>query len=110
MKNIINIVIRVSGLGWIVNKVNGYKAFLGGTIQILGGLATLLSGLANILGELAPLTSAGEYYAYFQSLSHNPSAAIVAAGVLAIGKGLADIGNRHALDKQTVQIVGEPTK
>lgn len=101
MNKVLGLVMRMMGLGKAVDALDGQasKAYIGGVGQILTGVATLLGGAANVLGAVVKLQGMDQYIAYAQSLSHDPNAALVVAGMALISKGLADIGNRHALAK-----------
>ena len=101
MGTIVNLAMRMMGLGKAVDALDGEtsKAYIGGVATILTGAATLLGGAANIVAEVLPLHGGAAYFDFARNLSHDPNAALVLAGAAAIGKGLADIGNRHATAK-----------
>ncbi len=101
MNSIVNFVIRVVGLGKAVDALNGEssKTYLGAAVMILTGAATLLGGVAGIAGQVAAAATGADYLALAQGLAHNSSAGLVLAGAGTIGKGIAVIGQRHALAK-----------
>lgn len=97
----VNIIMRLMGFGAAVDALDGEtsKAYIGGVGEILSGAATLLGGLANIVAQIVPLHGASAYFDFARNISHDPSAALVVAGLALIHKGIADIGNRHATAK-----------
>ena len=101
MNGLVNLLLKVMGFGKAVEALDGEssKAYIGALGLILSGAATLLTGLANVVGEVVPLQGGAEYIKFLSNLSHDANAAIVLAGVAAISKGVADIGNRHAVAK-----------
>ena len=101
MNSLVNIVMRAVGLGKAVDALDGEasKAYVGGLGTMLAGAAGVLAALANLLGEVLPLHGGAEYLKFVQGLSHNPNMAAILLGVAAVSKGLADIGNRHAVAK-----------
>lgn len=101
MNKIVNFVLRLSGLGKAVDALNGEtsKTYLGGAVMILTGAATLLGGLAGIAGQVVAAASGADYLALVQGIGHNASAGLVMAGAATIGKGVAVIGQRHAIAK-----------
>lgn len=106
MDTLINFGVKWSGLGWALQKMDGYKVYIGGAMQMLTGLGAAAGGLLNLLGEIMPLHTAAEYWHFVKELSHDSNMAIIAGGLGLMGKGLADIGHRHALDKQTGELLG----
>lgn len=105
MNTLVNLVLRISGLGKAVDALNGEtsKTYQGGAILILTGAATLLGGLAGVLGQVVAAASGADYLALAQGLGHNASAGLVMAGAATIGKGIAVIGQRHALAKAAAE-------
>lgn len=101
MNSVINLLMRMLGLGKAVDALDGEtsKAYIGGLGMILTGAGTLLAGAGNIASEVLPLHGAAAYLSFAQGLSHDPNTALLMAGAAAISKGLADIGNRHAIAK-----------
>ncbi len=101
MGRIANLILRVLGLGSAVDALNGQtsKAYLGGLGLMLSGGATLLGGLANLALEAQKITDLGGWIAFAKHMTNDPNAALVLAGAALISKGLADIGQRHALAK-----------
>jgi hypothetical protein len=101
MDKIVNFVIRAVGLGKAVDALNGEtsKTYQGAAILILTGAATLLGGIAGVVGQIAAAATGADYLALAQGLAHNSSAGLIMAGAGTIGKGIAIIGQRHALAK-----------
>lgn len=101
MNMLVNLVLRMTGLGKAVDALNGEtsKTYLGGVVLILTGAATLLGGVAGIAGEVLAASTGAEYMALAKGLTHNASAGLVVAGAGTIGKGIAVIGQRHATAK-----------
>ena len=95
----VNLIMRMLGLGSAVDALDGEtsKAYLGAVGLLLSGAASVLGGAANIIMELVPLHGAAAYLTFAEGLKHDPSSAMVLAGIALISKGLGDIGQRHAL-------------
>lgn len=101
MNTVVNFVLRMLGFGKAVDALDGEtsKAYIGGLGQILTGVATLAGGAAGIASQLLSAHGGGDYLAIAQGLTHNANAGLVLAGAGLISKGVADIGNRHAIAK-----------
>lgn len=101
MNTIVNLAMKAMGLGGALDALDGEtsKAYQGAVVTILTGAATFIGGLANLAAEIFPLHGGAAYVDFARSLSHDPNLALVLAGLAAIGKGWADIGNRHATAK-----------
>lgn len=101
MGNIANIIMRLMGLGKAVDALDGAtsKAYIGGVGLILSGAATTLGGAANLVLEIVPLHGGAAYFKFVQNASHDPNVGLVLAGAAVIAKGLAEIGQRHAIAK-----------
>ena len=97
----VNLIMRMLGLGSAVDALDGAtsKAYIGGVGMILTGAASVLGGAANIVSEVLPLHGAAAYFDFARGISHDPSLAVIAAGVALISKGVAEIGQRHATAK-----------
>lgn len=104
MNAIVNLVLRLTGLGKAVDALNGEtsKTYQGGALLILTGAATLLGGVAGILSQVLASSTGADYLALAQGLPHNASAGLIVAGAGTIGKGIAVIGQRHATAKAAV--------
>lgn len=101
MKFLLPFAMRALGLGKALDAVNGQtsKAYIGGVGQILSGIAAIVGGSANLVMSLLPLHGAAEYLAFAKGLSQDTNAAVILGGVALLSKGIADIGQRHALAK-----------
>lgn len=106
----INLIMRLLGLGKAVDALDGEtsKAYAGAVVVMFGGAATLLGGVANLIGEFVPLHGGAAYLSFAQGLTHDPNLALVLAGAAAIGKGLTDIGQRHAVAKLANATLNQP--
>jgi len=97
MKTLINIAVKFSGLSWVVEKVNGYKTYLGGS-------ALILIGVAQILQQVMVCKTPADYFALIQTITSNPAYAEIAAGIAAMGI-------KHSQAKMEEKVVGvEPPK
>lgn len=94
-----NMLLRLFGFGKAVDALDGEtsKAYMGGLGLILTGIAGVLGGVAGIVGEVVAAHGGAAYITLATGLTHNPSAAVVLAGAASISKGVAVIGQRHAL-------------
>jgi hypothetical protein len=83
MQKIINLFVKLSGAGWVWEKVDGYKTY---GVAALG----ILSGLAGLGTELAPVLSshdAGALWALVRSLPHDSSWLMLVGSLGALGLG-----------------------
>lgn len=76
---------KLSGMGVVMEKVNGGKAYIGGAIAIL-------QGVLNLLNEAMVISTMTELIAFARQLPTDPD-------VTTIGLGLAAIGIRHGIQK-----------
>lgn len=85
-----NLLLKLSGLGWLWDAVDGYKTYVAAALGILSGLA----GVGQEL--LTPLSAhdAGAALAVLRHLPQDPA-------WLALVGGLATLGVGHKLDKAT---------
>lgn len=86
MQTMINLAVKFSGLGWVWDKVDGYKTKGSAVIGIL----TALLGLSN---ELAPLLAHHDAGGLFNLLKHLPTdkawlTLLASVGTLGIGHKL----------------------
>lgn len=100
----INFLMRVFGFGKAVDALDGAtsKAYAGGVGQILTGIATLAGGLAGLASQFVGATGGDAYLEIIKGITANPSAGLVLAGAGLVSKGIADIGNRHAIAKKAI--------
>ncbi len=98
---LVNLLMRVFGFGKAVDALDGQtsKAYAGGVGQILTGVATLAGGAAGLAQQFVAAQGADAYLDIIKGITANPSAGLVLAGAGLISKGIADIGNRHAIAK-----------
>ncbi len=101
---LLNLLLKFSGLGWVLDQVNGYKTYIAAAGKIMTGLATLCGGVAAVLGEMGPLVTAQDYLNWAKALAHDPAALAIAAGVHFIADGLTDMGQRHAIAKSAALV------
>jgi hypothetical protein len=109
----VNWLINLAGEWFGINRalaaVDGYKTYLAGASMILTGLGTATTGAVGLVNEIIPLHTLADYFGWAKGLSHDTNAGLVAAGVAMMGKGLGDIGNRHAIAKLEENIVANKT-
>lgn len=101
MGTLINLAARLTGVKAVFDKINGYKTYIGGCIEILTGVGGVSLALAQALHEVVALTSPAEWLAWFQAAYAGSDPAIIAlfAGCTLVGKGFVDIGLAHKNDK-----------
>lgn len=94
-----------------MDKVNGWKTYAGGAIELLTGAAGALGAAAQVVQELVKLASVGDYLTWGQSAyqGHDPAVIALLAAVAVCGKGLADIGLAHKHDKLLDAIKNPPS-
>lgn len=104
MNSIINLLVKLSGLGWMWEKTDGLKTYLAAAAIILPGLGAALAALAGLAGEVGPILGAhdaGALLAFVKALPHDQYADAMKAAWLTVGGGLAVLGLGHKLDKAT---------
>lgn len=89
LNRLLAIAAKISGLGIVVQKLNGLKAYIGGSILILQGVTGLLQTVMGI-NDLHALIDFG------RSIAENPDLGKIAAGLIAFGV-------RHAISKNAPQ-------
>ena len=99
MQAILGIALKLFGIDF--DKVNGWKTYTGGLLEMLSGLAALITAVATIVQEIAKLTTPGDYLNWVVAAFHAQDPGCIALMVAAalIGKGFADIGLAHKHDK-----------
>ena len=83
MNKLIDLAARVSGLGWIWDRLDGWKTYL-------AAAAGILSGLAGLIGEIIPVInhkSFSEALNLVKHLPQDPSWMLVVGGLGALGIG-----------------------
>lgn len=85
MNMVIGWLVKLSGFGWVWNKIDGSKTYLGGG-------ALLLSGAAQVLQSII---SVKDLPGFIEFLKHLPQD----QGILAVAAGLAAIGLGHKANK-----------
>jgi len=88
MQTIINLAVKFSGLGWIWDRVDGYKTKISAAISILSGLAGVLEHLSPALAA----HNAGQVFAVLKAMPSDP------AWIMLVG-GLGLLGIGHKIDK-----------
>lgn len=95
----IDLAIKWSGLGWIIEAIDGYKTYIGAVSQILTGVAGSCVAIVNLLGEFQATHGASSMMDFAKTLSHDPNAAALAIAWATISHGFTAIGQRHAQEK-----------
>ena len=88
METLINLFVRLSGLGWLWDKTDGLKTYIAASLSIL-------TGLADVLREIAPILAShngGALFNYIKAFPHDP-------GWLLIVHGIGLLGIRNAISK-----------
>lgn len=80
---IMNLLMKFSGLGWVWDKVDGYKTFLSAAVSILAGL----SGLASEAVPLLLAHNSSGILDMLKSLPKDPAFLVLMVGLHALGIG-----------------------
>lgn len=88
MGTVLNFLAKVSGLGWVWEKLDGYKTYVGGASGVFLGAAGLLQEIVTLVDH----KNYAEVLAWARALPHDQS-------ILAILAGLAALGLRHSNQK-----------
>lgn len=100
MKNkLIELVLKFSGLGKVLEKVNGYKTYLGGLVSMLSGAGMVLTNAACIVNKALETQGLGDLLDLAKSIPDDPCGKAVLVGCGLVGIGLGQIGQRHATEK-----------
>lgn len=100
MGTLANVIMRAIGLGKAVDALDGEtsKAYIAGVMAMLGGAVSISTALIHILNLVFQAHGGAAYYDIFKAIqAGNADTVLLGAGYLAIAKGYADIGHRHAL-------------
>ncbi len=98
-EKVLGFIMNMLGVGKLLAAVDGKKGYIGGAGQILTGASLTLGAAAKLLLAIIPLKGTAEYLAFAQGLANNSDVLVLASGVALVSKGLADIGQRHAIAK-----------
>lgn len=99
MQKLINLAVRLSGAGWVWNKLDGYKTYGAGALSILVGLA----GVGQELSPILAGHDAGALWAFLKLLPKDQAFLMLMLGLKAIGIG-------HKLDKAAEAVPLEAPK
>ena len=91
--------LKLSGLGWLSEAVDGYKVYLAGSAKIFLGVSGMVGGVASILLSLQPGTGLAGLWTAVHGPQFLAAKVAVVGGYYSVADGLADIGHRHALSK-----------
>lgn len=83
MKTIINLLLKISGAGWVWEKLDGKKTNI-------SGIASILSGAAALIIEFLAIGGKHDFAAvitFIKGLPTNPSWMMILAGLAALGIG-----------------------
>lgn len=78
MNKIIAFALRITGFGWIAEKVDGYKTRI-------GAVSLMLSGLAELTQKITSLTDLASIVAFAKALPLSPGWVALSAGIAAWG-------------------------
>lgn len=83
MNAIINMAVKFSGMGWVWDKMDGYKTYGAAAVSILTGLLGLLQEFGPVLAS----HNAGAAFHLLQGMPKDQSWQMVMAGVGLLGLG-----------------------
>lgn len=99
MNALLNLAVKLSGLGWVWKKIDGSKTRIGAAGLMLGGAGIALGGLAGLIAQAIACGDAACAINIAKDISNNPSAALVLQGFLTFKAGLLGIGLGHKFEK-----------
>lgn len=102
LNKIIAIAVKISGGGWVWEKVNGYKTKLAGIGLMLSGAGMMLGGAASIVSAAAECEAMSCMIGIARGISENPHALLIGKGFLIFQGGLATLGVGHKIEKGQV--------
>ena len=83
MGKLINLGVRLSGMGWVWEKTDGYKTYIAAALAILSGLL----GLGTELLPLLAAHDAGAIFAWLKQMPQDQSWITLVGGIGALGLG-----------------------
>ena len=99
MNNLIALAVKLSGFGWVWQKIDGYKTILGVAGQALIPLANALLSLASLLNGFAHVDSLSAALTWAQHLKADPSFTSLTSNWQTFSQALIGLGIAHKVDK-----------
>lgn len=88
MNWLINTAVKLSGLGWVWDKVDGAKTYIAVTLKVL----TALAGLLTTLQPMLDAHNLGALVSFCKAISSDPNWKMLTDALLVLGIG-------HKIDK-----------
>lgn len=108
MNWIINMAVKFSGLGWLWEKIDGYKTYIGAAGKMLSGLGMMFgAAAAEADAFVANVHSVAEAYRFIEALFKHPDPPAVAfsAGWGLVLWGWSKVAEKHAADKRHEELL-----
>jgi hypothetical protein len=99
MNTIINLAIRLSGLGYAWDKIDGYKSKVGAAGLMLAGGGMMLGSAAQVLSAYVACIDHTCQIALFRGLTSSDSSKLLLEGFITFKAGLMGLGLAHKLEK-----------
>lgn len=106
-----NLIVKLLGLGWIWNKVDGLKTYIAAALAMATGLGGLCLALAGLGQEILPLLAAHNLaglLAFAKVAGADPNVAELGKAWLTLIGGLGLLGIGHKIDKTQPQAQTNP--
>ncbi len=101
MNQLIALGIKLSGAGWVWDKIDGYKTKIAAAGLMLGGGGALLIGLGSLVAELVKCADLSCAIALGRNIKADPNWPNLVSGFQTFMGGLATLGIGHKLEKSS---------
>ena len=108
MNTLIALALKITGLGALWNKLNGYKTKLGAVGLMLAGLGMVLTGVSLFIATLVACPDQACQVGLFRGITDSEGVALALKGAVVFKGGLLGLGLGHKLEKAAPAPVAAP--
>lgn len=101
----IDLLAKLTGFGWVWDKLNGAKTYIAGATLMLSGAAAIATGVSAILTQFQAVSSLGGAIDWARGIESGDAWKMIQGGATSFGMGLAAIGLRHNQDKAAAAVL-----
>lgn len=106
--NLIALGMKLFGLGWLWEKIDGMKTYLGASVEILSGLGGVLMSASALVASFNETThNLGDVINFVQGQIAHPSAPAIAITISwgAVVHGWGVMAKKHSDDKKHAELL-----